>query len=1080
MSQQFFFAFLFLACIQAPVLIPSSALAANDFISISTTPPPETILSAKQFALWKTFRSNHPYHIQVIGLSEPQPNLHRLLLVSEPPPQVTMADFKAIDENILTRTTIASHTIGYDGWSRDIVVDLPPISDSQRRLLLEHISHYIFGTTYKASANVVLLPTSSANRHYDLDLQVPAAVLGAWLVPQLPESAQQRGHGILLLLVGILALTIYRKRLWPSIRSHLFIFFSLVSLSALFILVKIHIIRNDSAPLERPAISLSALDGTPFGTLGTILNKGLSGVFYSDRPGLVIWTFSRSRPLVDYKTDARQFCIDSDLILGAIATRNQLAVIGRERVLPTSDLSPLRVETILQLAGANTDELAQSYERTNLFAGPYDETNHLDWAPIYLSPELINTEYGSLLNITDQLLKSWSQDGQLRYHGFSYPQPPSWPFPYPLSIYAKADELTFNWNTKGAGYSITNGQYEIYALNRTGALPIDYLALNNEQLQKAEDIGYSYFAGQNDPNLVRVVQYAALYQLFRRFHVSMPEHPSDQLKKSQTLSAAALIAVDEIARLDANKLAAVKALLEERLKSPAKESERSGIEETLAQFDSILRIKSMLSEFTKLWGMPGLEGLADEIASPRAAKTLPPDVLTALLAGSSEEKAKLLQEASAQDQKLYVTRILSYNISKDQQVLRLLLRIPLEVVFRKYQKEMAQHGMGWIGTASVVVSQNIKTLRSSTGGHNLDAAISLFRQSEDVLPGEVEFVEQNGKRVVEYSSADTDKINSLVRIVGKDGNSASDSELKTALQAKLANTKDAPIPNLAQALHLTDTTRSSGARGLDIAFQSPVVDRIGFGTSLPAVDSDQQAIATALSSGSYSAVIVDRNPVSGQYFILHNGSRRIFQAPDVTSAQDAVLSCMRTINDKQPVRLFLRGFDPRQGEGFVRSTELQFDAADHQTITASIGETRMSSADLLEFVQAKYDFKNATIEELPNLADFQSDALEISVNVPSKAPSEAPLLIKIKVAFEQGMRVTRETLLALRHAIQEWLISLGNLGQQVDLLMVSSALLKDLEKVSPGAKASVSLSRQAKDLHIVNNSYFELHQTATS
>src|SRR6202030_1872460 len=109
--------------------------------------------------------------------------------------------------------------------------------------------------------------------------------------------------------------------------------------------------------------------------------------------------------------------------------------------------------------------------------------------------------------------------------------------------------------------------------------------------------------------------------------------------------------------------------------------------------------------------------------------------------------------------------------------------------------------------------------------------------------------------------------------------------------------------------------------------------------------------------------------------------------------------------DKQPVRLFLRGFDPRQGEGFVRSTELQFDAADHQTITASIGETRMSSADLLEFVQAKYDFKNATIEELPNLADFQSDALEISVNVPSKAPSEAPLLIKIKVAFEQGMRV---------------------------------------------------------------------------
>ena len=75
-------------------------------------------------------------------------------------------------------------------------------------------------------------------------------------------------------------------------------------------------------------------------------------------------------------------------------------------------LPPLRVETILQLAAVGQDELSQSYERRNIISGRYDEKH--DWAPIYLSAALLDTEYGSLLNITDQLLKSWSMGGQVR------------------------------------------------------------------------------------------------------------------------------------------------------------------------------------------------------------------------------------------------------------------------------------------------------------------------------------------------------------------------------------------------------------------------------------------------------------------------------------------------------------------------------------------------------------------------------------------------------------------------------------------------------------------------------------------
>ncbi len=52
---------------------------------------------------------------------------------------------------------------------------------------------------------------------------------------------------------------------------------------------------------------------------------------------------------------------------------------------------------MLLLAGVNSDELAQSYERNSFAAGKFDEDKNLDWAPIYLSDVLIDTEYGSLL-----------------------------------------------------------------------------------------------------------------------------------------------------------------------------------------------------------------------------------------------------------------------------------------------------------------------------------------------------------------------------------------------------------------------------------------------------------------------------------------------------------------------------------------------------------------------------------------------------------------------------------------------------------------------------------------------------------
>jgi hypothetical protein len=125
--------------------------------------------------------------------------------------------------------------------------------------------------------------------------------------------------------------------------------------------------------------------------IGRILSQGPSGVHFSAEAGLVTWVVPRHANLAQFRREARQFAVDSDLIVGALAGPARVAIIGRERIVPVSVLPPLRAETIFLLACVDTDELAQSYERMNFFAGEIGYQN-FDWAPAYLSDALIDTE----------------------------------------------------------------------------------------------------------------------------------------------------------------------------------------------------------------------------------------------------------------------------------------------------------------------------------------------------------------------------------------------------------------------------------------------------------------------------------------------------------------------------------------------------------------------------------------------------------------------------------------------------------------------------------------------------------------
>ena len=250
-------------------------------------------------------------------------------------------------------------------------------------------------------------------------------------------------------------------------------------------------------------------------TISDIFAKKARGVFFSQQPGFVAWAVAKNEDIAAQVGDIRQFTLDADLILGALADSSTLVIIGRERQSPLYELPPLQIETILLLASTTEKELSQSLDINDLMAGKMN--NGRDWCPTYLSRELENTEFGDLMTITDVLLKDWSERGTIQEGYYRYPEPGYYPFDKPLFKKLGLNELVYNWNTAGAMYAIDREGYTIYTLGRTGSLPVRYF---NSQ-ERSQSIGYRYesqayhyFATLGNTDLARVVQYTALYQLF--------------------------------------------------------------------------------------------------------------------------------------------------------------------------------------------------------------------------------------------------------------------------------------------------------------------------------------------------------------------------------------------------------------------------------------------------------------------------------------------------------------------------------------------------------------------------------------
>ena len=421
-------------------------------------------------SIYKDFRKKYRFHYQGIGMAS-FGDSSRMILLSDIPPHFETDSIAPIFAEFTHKTERRKHPIGYDGFVTDVLILLGNATQENCNRLIRRLNRELFFSEYKPT--LMKLPAEEKRRYFakeNIDYQITLEEFNTWFM--------EEGEGF------------------------------------------IHLDDTNTVL-----------------TISDIFAKKARGVFFSQQPGFVAWALAKNADLLEYghlarvavdghlartpndgqdaRTPIRQFTLDADLILGALADSSTLVIIGRERQSPLNELPPLQIETILLLASTTEKELSQSLDINDLMAGKMN--NGRDWCPTYLSRELENTEFGDLMTITDVLLKDWSEHGTIQEGYYRYPEPGYYPFDKPLFKKLGLNELVYNWNTAGAMYAIDREGYTIYTLGRTGSLPVSYF---NSQ-ERSQSIGYRYesqayhyFATLGNTDLARVVQYTALYQLF--------------------------------------------------------------------------------------------------------------------------------------------------------------------------------------------------------------------------------------------------------------------------------------------------------------------------------------------------------------------------------------------------------------------------------------------------------------------------------------------------------------------------------------------------------------------------------------
>ena len=949
---------------------------------------------------WQRFRGEYPYHIQAIALGPSEPG-GRTLVVAEPPPSVTLRELQQTWPREFQSATIERHRVGVDGWVADIVTRLPPQSEEATTELVQQLCGHLFGTSYKSYALPIGAPRQAPAQ--DLDLSVGTAQLASWFGLQPPERGfASRLVDFMLglsILISIVAVLRTRRLKW--------VLRTAVVVGALAVKGWI------DTPPSPEVLFVERHNSRPPESLAQIMKSG-GGLYDSEHRGLVVFVLPRSASLNSYQGALREFVLDTDSILGAVGTDQTIAIVGRERVVPVGVMPPLRVETLLQLAAVKSAELAQSYERNNFFAGRFDRTRHRDWAPIYLSADLKDTEYGSLLNITDQLLKSWSERGEVRYANFDYAAPGTFPFPAPLSKHVRASTVTFNWNTKGVGYSDTIGDFKLLAFARTGSLPVDYLGERDARLRDAEDTAYEYFAGSRDPNLARVVQYAGAYQIFRAFEVNATNPytvPVDALDRTRL----AALAIDRLALLRSSEA--------ERFAD-----EIAGTPKGRPYVEPFRRLVADLRAFHQRRGGRGDADLAATLIDPRPAAAR-------ARTSNSDYDTELVE--------------LTYALMDDALVKAMCGNMVRGLALQMYLGASSGGETNWIHTPTVVVSWPTGADAASvTGGHSLSSKVTRYAADDALSAGDIRVVESGDARTIFYSARDEARIHATVRQAGR-----ADLQSPEALRDVLRQQLHAAQPRLGpvrQVLKLGDTVNAE--RGLGA--HAGVRVSSATWTHRSGIHATHDAALQTLQRPGRLAVMVERQ-ADGILMTVH-GERTTIFAPDTPSAIDAFINRTRVRGGTSAVDVTFTNFDAEQARGFIRNAQLHARAGQRPQVNAAV-DMQGNAAAVTRARTANWDIARATIETRP--LNAAGDVVH-TLAIPAKRAG-SPLRLIVEATAEAASKV---------HALlQDFLVTVRAVSSAEELLTAFREFVNQLMAV-PGVKKVRPLHvQEAGDIYFVRS-----------
>jgi len=910
---------------------------------------------------WSEFRKEFRYHVQTIAVWD-----HKYLIVSEPPPQVTLEGLTAISPMLANPRTF-KWKMGVDGWLKDVVFELPgSLSEREQADLLDSMHLYVFGTTYKAETlqGALHRPNPKINAAPRLDLRVSAADLYRWTFLE----SEQFGR----------------------------------------------------AGRKASATPTAILDGTE------------TGIFYSSRPGLVLWVLPRNLDMNRRRREARQFALDSDLILGAFQGKTKFAIVARERILSAISLPPLRFETINLLASVPGRNLAQSYERHYILAGRLSDGHH-DWAPIYLSPELIDTEYGSLLNLTDQMLKSWTEAARVRYVNFDYPDPSN--FPFGMTGMDDIEEaVTYNWNTIGVGYKTTFGSNSVFALNRTGALAVSYIAEGDQRLSSREERGYRYFAQLNNPDLARVVQYAALFQIFREMEAQ---------KIARTVGERANPASPAMRKLTLEALRTLRDVDYSKKFDPAD----AGDAQVVAELRTCRKI---LNTITLAYKETGLEDLANRMSDFRHERT-----------SFSQSPQKMLLPEETYEEAISNCRSLVSEVAGETKA------------FIAYREAWIRPEGGWIRTASVVVS-NWATMpkdKEFVGGHNLYSKITELREDPTLPAGKISISRNGDEIVILHSKYDRAKAYELVRLAAREVQrpGATTVSLRVALEEAL--TRATPM-QLGRAEGLALPPGGSGLRSFH---QTLYVKEGGpTGTVVGGSRIDSQAIAANFRevASSPGHIVVVKN-TNGTYQLVFGGMDNSVEVKSMPALVDQMLDPANLNSTPNQMQLHLAGFTPEEGSGFMQNIELQMrrQSNDDSVLTGIVEKNGNVSAETVRELNERYDFSRARLSE-PRISAIEEGPLrgghlvEADLEVPSRIALKPTLWMRIRVFLSEQVQVLTS---GVRESLDGILAQLGN--ERAALRVQARSLKREILKIYPDAKR---IEIELRSFYITENLEFPL------